>query len=70
MRSECKDAAMTFEEIARRMGLTRQDIRGIYERGMAKIRRNPRLMEELRGAAAFHESSKPQQRVYPDWVRE
>jgi DNA-directed RNA polymerase sigma subunit (sigma70/sigma32) len=65
-----KYVAMTFEEIAQRLGVTRVAVRQSYISAMEKIRRNPRLMEQLRSVVAQHERSKPHERVYPDWVRE
>ena len=60
-------AAMTFEEIAKALGVTKPAIVTTYHRAIKKLRRNPEAMAQLRCAMGAHERNKPQERVYPDW---
>jgi DNA-directed RNA polymerase sigma subunit (sigma70/sigma32) len=62
-----KYTAMTFEQIAKALGVTTPAIISTYHRAIRKLRRNPEAMAVLRCAMAQHERSKPQERVYPDW---
>jgi DNA-directed RNA polymerase sigma subunit (sigma70/sigma32) len=46
-------AAMSFEEIAERMGTTEMAVRQTYRRAMTKIRSNPVAVYELKRACAM-----------------
>jgi DNA-directed RNA polymerase sigma subunit (sigma70/sigma32) len=62
-----KYAAMTFEQIAKALGVTTPAIVSTYHRAIKKLRRNPEAMAQLRCVMAQNERSKPQERVYPSW---
>lgn len=50
MRSEIAtedNGLMSFEEIGRRLGVSRERAHAIYKRAIEKIRRNPRAIKKL-----------------------
>lgn len=62
-----KYAAMTFEQIAKRLNVTRAAVRMSYVNGMRKIRNDREAMERLRGLMEERDRGK-QERIYPEWI--
>jgi len=48
-------AEMTWEEIARRLGVSKSAVQQYYANGMAKLRNRPRTLARLRELAAMRQ---------------
>lgn len=57
-------AAMSFVEIGRHLGTSRENAFGIYTRAMKKLRRNPEALENMRALAAEIDRRRPQRFDY------